>query len=198
MSKIETLSQLLARFPGVGKKTALRFVYFLLKESPALSIHLAQELEDLHQSIHPCTECGNFTDAELCEICSNAKRHKNQLCIVAHPQDITALEGSQSYFGLYHVLGGLISPLDGIGPEQLRMGILEQKIASGCITEVILATNSTIEGETTARYIYEMCSRKKDTISFTRIAHGIPMGAHFEYVDKVTIAHALRSRLQLE
>ncbi len=198
MNKIETLSQLLSRFPGVGKKTALRFVYFLLKESPSLSEHLAHELEGLHNSIHPCTECGNFTDADLCDICSNTKRHKHQLCIIAHPQDINALEGSQSYFGLYHVLGGVISPLDGIGPAQLRMKALEQKIASGRITEVILATNSTIEGETTARYIYEMCSAKKDTISFTRIAHGIPMGAHFEYVDKATIAHALRSRLQLE
>ncbi len=198
MNKIEMLSQLLARFPGVGKKTALRFVYFLLKETPSLSKQLAQELEDLHRSIRPCSACGNFTDAELCEICSDAKRQTHQLCVVAHPQDITALEGSQSYFGLYHVLGGLISPLDGVGPEQLRMGALEQKINSGLVTEVILATNSTIEGETTARYIYEMCNEKQAKISFTRIAHGIPMGAHFEYVDKVTIAHALRSRLQLE
>lgn len=195
MNKIEKLAGLLSRFPGVGKKTALRFVYFLLKESPALSGQLAEELATLHGTVHRCTECGNFTDESPCPICSDPRRNHAQVCVVAHPQDIPALEASQSYFGLYHVLGGLLSPLDGIGPEQLRLHQLKQKIDSGAVREVILATSPTMEGETTARYIYDFCRR--ENVLFTRIAQGMPMGANFEYADAFTIAHSLKARSAL-
>lgn len=196
MNKIERIAALFSQFPTIGKKTALRLVYFLLKESPTLAHKISHELQTLHEAIHPCSMCGNFTDSNPCEICSNNKRSSHQLCIVAHPQDILALESSQSYFGLYHVLGGLISPLDGIGPEQLKINKLQERIHSNNITEVILATSPTIEGETTARYIHQIC--KKSDVIFTRIAQGMPMGANFEYTDKNTIAYALQSRSTLE
>ena len=196
MNKIEKLAHLFSRFPGVGKKTALRFVYFLLKEPAVLSQHISSDLGDLHTVIHACSKCGNFTDTEPCDICSDIKRNTHLLCVVESPQDIVALEASQSYTGLYHVLGGLISPLDGIGPEQLAMQNLQQKIESGKFTEVILATSPTLEGETTARYIYDICDAPR--VSFTRIAQGMPMGANFEYADRLTIAHALNARAELQ
>ncbi len=196
MTKIERLTVLLSRFPGIGKKTAFRLVYFLLKESKDFSQSMATELADLHDCIHSCAHCGNFTEKDICEICSDFKRNVRQLCIVAHPQDIAPIEDSQSYFGLYHVLGGLISPLEGKGPEQLQLHVLKKRIHTGSFSEVILATNPTIEGETTARYIYDMC--KSDSISFTRLAQGIPMGGDLEYTDKYTIAHALKARSAIQ
>lgn len=195
MNHIDKTTELLSRFPSIGKKTALRLVYYLLREPQLFSQLLGNSIQELHDNIFPCKICGNFTDQDPCEICSNPLRNANQLCVVAHPQDVHALETSQSFNGLYHVLGGLISPLDGIGPDKLTIQQLQKRIETQPILEVILATNPTIEGESTARYIAKFCCNDKCT--FTRIAQGMPMGGDFEYTDKYTIALSLNSRTTL-
>lgn len=195
MNQIERTADLLSRFPSIGKKTALRLVFFLLKEPKTFSQQLGKTLQVLHDHISPCNTCGNLTDQNPCEICSDPRRDISQLCVVAYPQDILSLENSQSFYGVYHVLGGLISPLDGIGPDQLTIAQLKMRINNEYIREVILATSPTIEGESTARYIAKLC--RNDDCTFSRIAQGMPMGGNFEYTDKHTIALALNSRTSL-
>lgn len=195
MNYIEHTAELLSKFPSIGKKTALRLVYFLLKEPTLFSKQLGQALQNLHENIFPCNMCGNFSEEELCEICNNPQRDTTVICVVSQPQDIFALETSQSFNGLYHVLGGLISPLNGIGPDQLSIQKLKERIYSQNIKEIILATNPSIEGETTARYIAKTC--EKENCTFTRIAQGMPMGGDFEYTDKYTLAQSLKSRTHL-
>lgn len=195
MSYIENTAELLSRFPGIGRKTSLRLVYFLLKEPKHYSQQLGHALANLHDNIFPCEQCGNYTDQNPCEICANPRRNTSVLCVVALPQDVLALESSESYDGLYHVLGGLISPLDGIGPDELSIEKLKTRIATQNISEAILATSPTIEGESTARYIAQVCDN--GTCVFSRIALGIPMGSNLEYTDKHTIALSLNARTSL-
>ena len=196
MTEIERTAELLSKFPNIGKKTALRLVYFLLKASPKFAIQLGTAIQGLHEHIIECSVCGNFSEHECCEICSNPQRDASLICVVAQAQDIFALENSQSYNALYHVLGGLLSPLNGIGPDQLRLQILKQRIFTQDTKEVILATCPSIEGETTARYIAKVCY--KEGCNFTRIAQGMPIGGDFEYTDKYTLAQSLKSRTNLE
>lgn len=195
MNYIEHTAELLSKFPSIGKKTALRLVYFLLKEPAKFSKQLGQALQELHEHIVPCKICANFSEHECCEICSNPQRDTSIICVVAQPQDVLALEASQSFNGLYHVLGGIISPLNGMGPDQLNIKKLKERIYSQNVAEIILATNPSIEGETTARYIAKTC--EKEGCSFTRIALGMPMGGDFEYTDKYTLAQSLKSRTHL-
>lgn len=195
MNHIQETAELLSRFPSIGKKTALRLVYYLLKEPKEFSQLLAHNLQELHERIAPCDTCGNLTDINPCAICNNPKRDQSLLCVVSYTQDIHALEESQSFNGIYHVLGGVISPLDGIGPEALSIDRLQQRIATGQFSEVILATSPSIEGESTAQYILKIC--RDEECVFSRIAQGMPMGGDFEYIDKFTIALSLNSRKNL-
>ena len=195
MSHIKKTAELFSRFPGIGKKTALRLVYFLLQEKKQFPEMLGKMIQELPEYIFPCEVCGNLTDQTPCEICNNPQRDHTQLCVVAHPQDIQALEDSQSFSGVYHVLGGLISPLERVGPDKLTIDALKARIDSKQFSEVILATNPSIEGESTARYIMTIC--ENDLCTFSRIAQGMPMGGDFEYTDRFTIAHALNSRISM-
>jgi len=189
---LANLYEQLRRLPGVGSKTAMRLAYHIM-DMPADEVAmLAQALTNAKQQIHYCKQCFNLTDAEVCEVCSDDKRDKYTICVVEQPQDIAAMERSHGYHGLYHVLHGVLSPLDGIGPENLRVRELFQRLQQESITEVILATNSDVEGEATATYLAQLL--KPAGITVSRIAHGLPVGGDLEYADEVTLSRALENR----
>lgn len=181
-----------SRLPGVGPKTAGRLAFYLLQNSEdaeqlAEAIHIA--LKDIRQ----CSVCGNYTDSDPCNICSGERRNRSTICIVEQPRDVVALEKTREYKGLYHVLHGVLSPMDGIGPEQLNLASLLQRLNN--IEEVVVAVNPSVEGEATALYIAKIL--KPLGLKVTRIAHGLPVGGDLEYADEVTIAKALEGRRQL-
>lgn len=189
---LANLYEQLRRLPGVGSKTAMRLAYHVM-DMPAEEVALlAQALTNAKQQIHYCKQCFNLTDAEVCEICSDMDRDRFTICVVEQPQDIAAMERSHGYRGLYHVLHGVLSPLDGIGPDNLRIRELFQRLQSESITEVILATNSNVEGEATATYLAQLL--KPAGITVSRIAHGLPVGGELEYADEVTLSRALENR----
>lgn len=189
---LANLYEQLRRLPGVGSKTAMRLAYHIM-DMPAEDVQqLAQALTNAKQQIHYCRQCFNLTDAEVCEICSDNSRDKYIICVVEQPQDIAAMERSRGYRGLYHVLHGVLSPLDGIGPDNLRIRELFQRLQQESITEVILATNSNVEGEATATYLAQLL--KPVGITVSRIAHGLPVGGELEYADEVTLSRALENR----
>lgn len=189
---IDDLASELAKLPGIGRKTALRLTYHLLKQPAEQSRRLAEALTALTEHIHPCTRCFNLTEGELCAICSDPRRDPTMICVVEEASDIGAIERAGEFRGLYHVLGGRLSPLDGIGPESLHVEDLVQRVASNQIREVILATNPSLEGEATALYVQRQLASREVTIS--RIARGLPVGGDLEYADGVTIAQALAAR----
>ena len=189
---LANLYEQLRRLPGVGSKTAMRLAYHIM-DMPAEDVQqLAQALTNAKQQIHYCRQCFNLTDAEVCEVCSDNARDKYTICVVEQPQDIAAMERSHGYRGLYHVLHGVLSPLDGIGPDNLRIRELFQRLQQEAITEVILATNSNVEGEATATYLAQLL--KPVGITVSRIAHGLPVGGELEYADEVTLSRALENR----
>lgn len=192
MSAIDELATELAKLPGIGRKTALRLTYHLLKQSPAQSRRLAEALVTVSERIHPCAQCHNLTENELCHICADPRRDAATICAVEEASDIGAIERAGEFRGTYHVLGGRLSPLDGIGPEDLNLTGLETRVATGTVREVILATNPSIEGEATALYLQRRLAGYPLTI--TRIARGLPVGGDLEYADGVTIAQALSAR----
>jgi len=189
---IDDLATELARLPGIGRKTALRLTYHLLKQSPDQSKRLADALQTLAEKVRPCAQCFNLTEEELCSICRDPRRDTGVICAVEEASDIGAIERSGEFRGVYHVLGGRLSPLDGIGPEDLTIPQLETRVSAGIVREVIIATNPSIEGETTALYVQRRLARYPVTIS--RIARGLPVGGDLEYADGVTIAQALTAR----
>lgn len=189
---LANLYEQLRRLPGVGSKTAMRLAYHIM-DMPAEEVALlTQALTNAKQQIHYCRQCFNLTDAQLCEICSDDKRDRFTICVVEQPQDIAAMERSHGYHGLYHVLHGALSPLDGIGPDKLRIRELFQRLQQESVTEVILATNSDVEGEATATYLAQLL--KPAGITVSRIAHGLPVGGDLEYADEVTLSRALENR----
>lgn len=189
---LANLYEQLRRLPGVGSKTAMRLAYHIM-DMPAEEVaQLTQALTNAKQQIHYCRQCFNLTDAQLCEICSDDKRDRFTICVVEQPQDIAAMERSHGYHGLYHVLHGALSPLDGIGPDKLRIRELFQRLQQESVTEVILATNSDVEGEATATYLAQLL--KPAGITVSRIAHGLPVGGDLEYADEVTLSRALENR----
>ena len=192
MGAIDDLATELARLPGIGRKTALRLTYHLLKQSPDQSKRLADALQTLAEKVRPCAQCFNLTEEELCSICRDPRRDTGVICAVEEASDIGAIERSGEFRGVYHVLGGRLSPLDGIGPEDLTIPQLETRVSAGIVREVIIATNPSIEGETTALYVQRRLARYPVTIS--RIARGLPVGGDLEYADGVTIAQALTAR----
>ncbi len=192
MSAIDDLTGELARLPGIGRKTALRLTYHLLKQPPEQSRRLADALSTLADKVRPCTRCFNLTEDELCVICRDPRRDAALICVVEEAADIGAIERAGEYRGHFHVLGGRLSPLDGITPDDLTIPQLVRRIATGGVREVILATNPSLEGEATALYVQRQLTGHP--LSVTRIARGLPVGGDLEYADGVTIAQALSAR----
>jgi len=197
MSVIEQLSKEFSRFPGIGPKTALRLVYHLMKRPKEDGYRLAQAVRDLSDRIRPCSRCGNYSEGDLCEVCSDPQRDESVICIVEEAYEVGAIERTGRFQGFYHVLGGHLSPLDGIGPENLRMEELLERIrrAEGGVREVIVATNASVEGEATAVYLENRIRPLGPQV--TRLARGIPVGSDLEYVDGTTIAEALSGRREM-
>jgi recombination protein RecR len=189
---IEALNKAFCTLPGVGEKSAQRFVYHLLERNRIGGVNLAKALLEAMENVKNCQICRTLSEKEVCSICANSKRYSSQLCIVETAADIYAIEKSGVYQGKYFVLSGYLSPIDGIGAQELGLDILELKLQKDNIKELILATNATVEGEVTAHYISSIAKQFKAKV--TRIAHGIPIGGELEYADINTIAHALSGR----
>lgn len=181
--------------PSVGRKTAQRMAFHVLDLTDDEAREFADAIIDAHTKIHRCSICHNLTENELCPICESANRDKTTVCVVEEPKDVLAMERTRDFGGVYHVLHGVISPMNGIGPEQLTIKSLVERAASGDISEVIMATNPTIEGDTTAMYISKLI--KPFGVKVTRLAYGIPVGADIEYADDVTLMRALAGRSEL-
>lgn len=183
------------RLPGVGKKSAQRLAFYVLNLPKEKAVAFADAIIEAKEKIHKCEICQNLTDSELCPVCKDESRDKSIVCVVEDPRDILAFERTKEYNGLYHVLHGLISPMDGIGPEQLHIKELLTRINKGGITEVIMATNPTVEGEATAAYLARLL--KPLGVKVTRLAYGIPVGGNLEYADEITLYRALEGRSEL-
>lgn len=189
---LANLYEQLRRLPGVGSKTAMRLAYHIIDMPEGEVRQLASALMGAKDSIHYCTRCFNLTDGDLCSVCADSARDRHTICVVEQPQDIAAMERSHGYNGLYHVLHGVLSPLDGIGPDKLRIRELFLRLQQEDISEIIIATNSDVEGEATATYLAQLL--KPVGITVSRIAHGLPMGGDLEYADEVTLSKALENR----
>lgn len=195
MRMIKPLARLyeqLRRLPGIGSKSALRLAYHVLDMSQEDVRELADALVDAKEKIHLCSCCFDLSDSDLCEICRDEARDQSVVCVVEEPQDVAAMEKTRGFKGLYHVLHGALSPLDGVGPDRLKVKELLTRLQKGVIKEVILATNSDVEGEATAAYLAQLI--KPLNIKVTRIAHGLPVGGDLEYADEVTLYKALENR----
>lgn len=186
-----TAAEQFAKLPGIGMKTAQRLAYYLLNQPVEDVEEFARELLNARKSVHTCKICQNFTENEICALCDDDRRDKTQICVVESPKDVSALERAGGFSGVYHVLHGLLSPMDNIGPHDIRITELMARL-SGDVSEVIMATNPTVEGEATAAYISRMI--KPMGIKVTRLAYGLPAGASLEYADDVTLQRALENR----
>ena len=195
MKALEELVGLLTRLPGIGRKSALRVAYHLLKTDQAYADALADRIRGLKEAIRFCSVCGSYAESDPCPVCSSPGRDCSQICVVEQPQDVVTIEASHEYRGLYHVLGGLISPLDGVGPEDLRLDALAARIRGGEAREIVVATNPTVEGDTTALYLKR--ALEPLGVSVTRLATGIPVGGDLEYADRLTLARSFRGRVKL-
>lgn len=193
MSALETLITEFARLPGIGRKTAQRLAYHLLQQSRDRMTALASALETVAERVHPCEGCGQPTEDGTCTICRDPRRDVSILCVVEEPSAVAVLERAGVFRGRYVVLGGRLSPLDGIGPESLRVELLERRLQEGGVAEVILATNSSMEGEATATWLQQLLAPWTE-VRVSRLARGLPVGGDLEYVDGVTLNHALTAR----
>jgi recombination protein RecR len=192
---IQRLIHRLARLPGIGEKTATRLAFHVLRAPEAQARELAQSILEVREKIRLCSVCCNLTEQDPCAVCADARRDDHLLCVVAHPTDLMAIDRSGTYRGRYHVLHGVLSPLDGVGPDDLRISELVRRLAGTSITEVILATSPNVEGEATATYIARLI--KPLGIKVTRIASGVPIGGELEYVDQVTLTRAIEGRREV-
>ncbi|RKX83564.1 MAG: recombination protein RecR [Spirochaetes bacterium] len=198
MNALEILIENLAKLPGIGKKSASRIAYYLLSADRSYSKTLADNIKNLKLKIKTCSICGNYTEEDPCSICTDTNRDRYTICVVESPKDITTIETTNEYNGLYHVLMGALSPIDGIGPQDIRIKELIERVRENDIREVIIATNPTVEGETTAQYIAGLVKQVKgDGIILTRLALGIPVGGDLEYTDRLTLARAFQGRNKL-
>lgn len=195
MSAIDDLATELAKLPGIGRKTAQRLTYHLLKQGPEPSRRLALALEGLASRVRRCSVCNNLTEQDPCAICADARRDQAVVCVVEEASDIGAIERAGEFHGVYHVLGGRLSPLDGVGPDDLALDTLVSRVTGGAVREVILATNPSLEGEATALFVQRQVSPHVGVVS--RIARGIPIGGDLEYADGVTIAQAISARREM-
>lgn len=190
---LETVIEHLSRLPTIGRKTAQRLALFMMKQSRDDVALLAQALLDMKDRTQYCSRCQNITEHDPCPICSSPKREGSLVCVVEEPSDVLAVEKTNDYHGLYHVLGGVINPLEGIGPDDLKVRELLERMADGTVSEVILALNPTIEGEMTTLYLAKLL--KPLGLVVTRIARGIPLGSELQFVDEATIARAIEGRV---
>ena len=199
MNIFDELTNNFSRLPGIGKKSAIRIVNWLLKQDKMYVQKFSQNLGILQEKIKPCSICGTWTETDPCPICSNPLRDNSQICVVEQAQDVSTIEAYGEYKGLYHVLGGVIRPLDGIGPAQLAIQPLLSRLRDGKVSEVIIATNPTVEGDTTALYLNKVILELElgNPIKVTRLATGIPVGGDLEYIDKKTLALSFRGRSSL-
>jgi len=195
MNAIEALTSEFGRLPGIGRKTAQRLTYYLLKASREDARRLARALDRVAAEVKLCGACGNLTDIDPCEFCGDPRRDRLQVCVVEEASDIPAIESSGNYDGLYHVLGGRLSPLDGVGPDDLNLSGLLARLNEG-LREVIIATNPSVEGEATATYLHGVLGSSGDVV-VTRLARGLPVGGDLEYADGVTIAQAFSGRREM-
>jgi recombination protein RecR len=191
-SAVERLIEELGKLPGVGPRTAERLTFHILKNDPSRAAALGAAVEGLHGGVRNCRVCFNFAEAEECEVCRSLTRQRTTIAVVEEPFDVVAIEKTGLYQGLYHVLGGVISPIDGIGPERLEISSLMRRIAGGGVEEVILATNPSLEGESTAMYIRQQL--EPTAVKLTRLARGLPVGGDLEYADQITLGRALQGR----
>lgn len=195
VAALEKLIEQFQKMPSIGRKTAQRMAFHVLDLTDEEAKDFSEAIINAHTKIHRCALCHNLTENELCPICESANRDKTTVCVVEEPKDVLAMERTRDFSGVYHVLHGVISPMNGIGPEQLTIKSLVERAASGEITELIMATNPTIEGDTTAMYISKLI--KPFGVKVTRLAYGIPVGADIEYADDVTLMRALAGRSEL-
>ena len=191
---VDNLVAQLTRLPGIGSRTAQRLAFHVLSTPKDEALALATAIEEVKARVRFCRECGNLTEQELCGICLDARRDRTVVCVVEQPVDVISLERTHEYRGLYHVLGGSLSPLDGVEPEHLRIDELLQRVAQGEIREVVLATNPNMTGEATAAYLAD---RLRDRATVTRLASGLPVGGDLEYADEVTLGRALAGRREI-
>src|SRR5215210_6892088 len=191
---VENLVAQLTRLPGVGQRTAQRLAFHLLRVPKDEALALARALNEVKERVRFCRECGNLTEDETCRICADARRDHTTICVVEQPVDVVSLERTAEYRGLYHVLGGALSPLDGVDPGDLRIDELLERVARNGIQEVVLATNPTMTGEATAAFL---AGRLKGCVRVTRLASGLPVGGDLEYADEVTLGRALSGRREM-
>ncbi len=192
---VARLIEELSKLPGIGPRTAQRLAFYILNSPPELAAGLARALVEARKSIRRCSVCGNFTDCDPCSICRDERRRQDTICVVERPKDVAAMEKTRVYRGRYHVLHGVISPVEGIGPEDLNIKSLLARLEGGAVKEVILATNPSVEGDATALYLAGLL--KPLGVRVTRIAHGLPVGAELEYADEITLGRALEGRREL-
>jgi recombination protein RecR len=190
---VERLVEQFSQLPGIGRKTAHRLALFVVKMSREEALELARALEDVKQKVRYCSMCSNITEHDPCNICSNTKRDRSTICVVEEPNDVLALEKTNDFRGLYHVLGGALSPLDGIGPDELRIKELLERTSQGGVDEIILALNPNVEGEATTIYLSKLL--KPLGLRLTRIARGLPVGSDLEFADEATLSRALEGRV---
>ena len=195
---VTTLDQLinhLSKLPGIGRKSAARIAYYLLRADRTVAADLSREIGQLKEKIKVCGTCGNYTEVEPCEICTDPRRDRTLICVVEQSQDIHTIESTHEFDGLFHVLMGVISPIDGVGPENLTMDKLIRRVRAGGVQEVIIATNPTVEGDATAMYLVRLLA---DTdVRLSRLASGLPVGGDLEYADRLTLARSLKGRIPL-
>lgn len=189
---IQFLLDELERLPGIGPKSAQRIAYWILNTDKASALRLSQAIAEVKDAVHFCSQCFNYAEGEVCEICASSKRDDQVLCVVSEPRDIPPIERTGVFSGRYHVLGGALSPIDGIGPEDLRIAELLARLASHEVQEVLLATNPNIEGETTASYLARLI--KPLDVKVTRLASGLPVGGDLEFADELSLGRAIEGR----
>ena len=191
---VDNLVAQLTRLPGIGSRTAQRLAFHILATQKDEAVALAHAIEEVKERVRFCRECGNLTEEELCSICLDTRRDRTVVCVVEQPVDVISLERTHEYRGLYHVLGGSLSPLDGVEPEHLRIDELLRRVSTGEIAEVVLATNPNMTGEATAAYLAD---RLREKATVTRLASGLPVGGDLEYADEVTLGRALAGRREV-
>lgn len=195
MNTLDLLIKNLSRLPGVGKKSATRIAYYLLKKEQGFLDSLAGQISTIKSKIRTCSVCGNYTETDPCEVCTDLRRDRSIVCVVENSQDVNTIESTNEYHGLYHVLGGVVSPIDGVGPSDLTIGKLAGRVHEGEIKEVIIATNPNVEGDTTALYVARALH---DTgVAVSRLASGLPVGGDLEYAGSITLSRSLKGRIPL-
>lgn len=192
MNALDEITESFSRLPGIGKKSAARIANHLLRADPVFMARFANQIATLQEKIRACSVCGSWTEEDPCPICSAVNRDRTLICVVEQPQDVVTIESSREFNGLFHVLGGVISPLEGMTPDKLRIQSLLERVKNEGVKEVILATNPTVEGDTTALFIQRLL--KETGVAVTRLASGLPVGGDLEYADRLTLARSFRGR----